>query len=259
MTREAIKTVREALEPLVRFAASLDKIRLHDNISIGYESARITAGELRKSISKALALLAAEQAKASPDGLDAFRERCAAAHADPRELDCDNSAKAPPDQHANLLAQAEVIAAKDREIDELRQAKAPPDRERLAEKLFEHVFRRLQPRLDGKHTWATADEETRQGFRDEITALRLSPVTAGEWQPTHRHYKGGLYRETKRGRATGDKPITDLTPVVVYENEKGDVLVRAIEEFDGEHGMPTEFNRPRRYQPLPPSSKEAGR
>ena len=81
---------------------------------------------------------------------------------------------------------------------------------------------------------------------------------AGEsTRPTHRHYKGGFYRETKRGRATGDKPIVDLTPVVVYENEAGEVWVRAVEEFDGSVALAGGNHR--RYRPLDPSETPSPR
>ena len=35
------------------------------------------------------------------------------------------------------------------------------------------------------------------------------------WQPTHKHYKGGLYREIARGQLEADR-----TPVVIYDDQK---------------------------------------
>lgn len=88
--------------------------------------------------------------------------------------DLENSGWKPSRAH---IEDARNAIRRAREVLAAEQAKAPPDRERLAQTLFEHIFRKLQPRLDGKHTWATADEETRQSFRDEIEALRLFPVS----------------------------------------------------------------------------------
>ena len=61
-----------------------------------------------------------------------------------------------------------------------------------------------------------------------------------DWQPTHRHYKGGLYRELMRGFW---EPTVE--GAVVYENKDGIVWIRNAVEFDD----------PNRFQPLasPPS------
>lgn len=56
------------------------------------------------------------------------------------------------------------------------------------------------------------------------------------WQPTHRHYKGGLYREICRGLRT-----------VYYEDEARQKHDRPIVEFDGEVIL-----QKRRFEPLPP-------
>src|SRR5687767_7953992 len=45
--------------------------------------------------------------------------------------------------------------------------------ERAAQALFHFVFSSCE-RLDGKHQWATCDEETKQGFRDEARAVILA-------------------------------------------------------------------------------------
>jgi hypothetical protein len=49
----------------------------------------------------------------------------------------------------------------------------------------------------------------------------------GRWQPTHQHYKGGLYREIARGQLEADQ-----TPVVIYDDQKGQVWVRPVKDFD---------------------------
>jgi hypothetical protein len=48
-----------------------------------------------------------------------------------------------------------------------------------------------------------------------------------EWKPTHRHYKGGLYREIARGKIEAD-----LSPVVIYDNAHGETWVRPFSDFD---------------------------
>lgn len=70
---------------------------------------------------------------------------------------------------------------------------------------------------------------------------RLLPAGDG-WRPTHRHYKGGLYRVIARGRVEAD-----LSPVVIYDNEKGETWVRPVDDFDARIGM----NHICRFDPLP--------
>src|SRR5437879_3307311 len=66
-----------------------------------------------------------------------------------------------------------------------------------------------------------------------MRAVALAPqgivLGAGEktWQPTHRHYKGGFYREIARGRLEADQ-----TPVVIYDNQKGEIWARPANDFD---------------------------
>ena len=48
------------------------------------------------------------------------------------------------------------------------------------------------------------------------------------WTPTHRHYKGALYRELMRVEREGD-----CEPMVVYEAEDGRRWTRPATEFDG--------------------------
>lgn len=66
-----------------------------------------------------------------------------------------------------------------------------------------------------------------------------------EWRPTHRHYKGGLYRELMRGTLEAS-----MTPVVVYQNQEGRVWVRPVREFDGEIDE-GELGLIPRFTPLP--------
>lgn len=47
-----------------------------------------------------------------------------------------------------------------------------------------------------------------------------------EWHPTHRHRKGGLYRVFAEGINE-----TDRKPVVIYQDETGQIWVRPAEEF----------------------------
>ena len=47
------------------------------------------------------------------------------------------------------------------------------------------------------------------------------------FEPTHRHRKGGLYREIMRGVREHD-----LEPVVVYRGEDGTIWTRPVAEFD---------------------------
>ncbi len=60
-----------------------------------------------------------------------------------------------------------------------------------------------------------------------IAALSPAPAEPA-WTPTHRHYKGGLYRELMRGRREGSGE-----PMVAYQAENGDIWFRPVEEFDG--------------------------
>ncbi len=47
------------------------------------------------------------------------------------------------------------------------------------------------------------------------------------WQATHRHRKGGLYRVIAEGVWEPDR-----SPVVIYDDESGQVWVRPKEEFE---------------------------
>lgn len=61
----------------------------------------------------------------------------------------------------------------------------------------------------------------------KLARERDAPKQFGDFRPTHRHRKGGLYQEICRGRLEAD-----LTPVVIYRAEDGTIWVRPEHEFD---------------------------
>jgi hypothetical protein len=67
--------------------------------------------------------------------------------------------------------------------------------------------------------WVAVDKATLSEMIDMI------PEQQG-WRPTHRHYKGGLYRVIARGKIEAD-----LSPVVIYDNENGETWVRPENDF----------------------------
>lgn len=67
----------------------------------------------------------------------------------------------------------------------------------------------------------------RQFATDMLTALSPPPAEP-TWTPTHRHYKGRLYRELMRVDREGD-----CEPMVVYEAEDGRRWTRPAAQFDG--------------------------
>ena len=52
-------------------------------------------------------------------------------------------------------------------------------------------------------------------------------MSTAEWQPTHRHRKGGLYRVIGEGIWEPDRTL-----VVIYEDSRGQVWVRPKTEFE---------------------------
>lgn len=77
-----------------------------------------------------------------------------------------------------------------------------------------------------------------------LAALHAEPARAGEgFTPTHRHYKGGFYRELLRCSLEGN-----LEPLVVYRNERGDTWARPEAEFDG--AVALAGGNHRRFRPL---------
>jgi len=60
-----------------------------------------------------------------------------------------------------------------------------------------------------------------------IRAIPTPDTLPTGWNPTHEHYRGGLYRVIARGRIEAD-----LTPCVIYDNEAGETWVRPADDFD---------------------------
>ena len=52
-------------------------------------------------------------------------------------------------------------------------------------------------------------------------------MTGRPWAATHRHRKGGLYRELARGVLEADR-----SDVVIYDDAEGAIWVRSAAEFD---------------------------
>ncbi len=52
-------------------------------------------------------------------------------------------------------------------------------------------------------------------------------MSKASWQPTHRHRKGGLYRVIGEGIWEPDR-----SPVILYDDETGQVWVRPKAEFE---------------------------
>jgi len=55
----------------------------------------------------------------------------------------------------------------------------------------------------------------------------VAQVMRSDWEPTHQHKKGGLYRRV--GEAVLE---TDRSAVVIYDDAEGTVWVRPRAEFD---------------------------
>jgi hypothetical protein len=110
-----------------------------------------------------------------------------------------------------------------------------------------------QPKEDDR-----SPEEIDEAIGDAIAKSR-QPKERG-WQATHRHYKGGLYREIARGTIEAD-----LSQVVIYDDEHCRTWVRPASEFDGtahiDSGLPIggRTGDVRRFEPLlsPPAPSPA--
>ena len=89
----------------------------------------------------------------------------------------------------------------------------------------------------------TADrlQTTIDRLRDAIAAAEGGEVDI-DWKPTHRHRKGGLYRELARGKLEWC-----LVECVIYQGQgrDGQIWVRPAIEFDDG-----------RFTPLPPPPQE---
>lgn len=99
---------------------------------------------------------------------------------------------------------------------------------------------------------ATADDALRAVY--DAYKDNQARATAPAWVPTHRHYKGGLYRELMRVEREGD-----AEKMVVYEAEDGRRWVRPAAEFDSTVTVPLPRDLAdgkreyvRRYAPLRP-------
>lgn len=55
---------------------------------------------------------------------------------------------------------------------------------------------------------------------------RVLARSAGDWRPTHRHRKGGLYRFLAVGQAEADR-----SAVAIYDDADGTIWVRDLAEF----------------------------
>lgn len=72
-------------------------------------------------------------------------------------------------------------------------------------------------------------------------------TTTEGWKPTHRHYKGGLYRLIGIGREE-----RGLNWVAIYQNDRGELWTRPVEEFFGDiDGLDIGLTGPR-FAPVRP-------
>lgn len=64
-----------------------------------------------------------------------------------------------------------------------------------------------------------------QQNKPQLTAFEQHQC-APTWAPTHRHSKGGLYRVLTQGILESDR-----SPMVIYDDAKGAVWIRPVDEF----------------------------
>lgn len=64
-------------------------------------------------------------------------------------------------------------------------------------------------------------------WRGQKAQHSFDPAHAAKWAPTHRHRKGGLYRELARGVLEADH-----SDAVIYDDATGTIWIRAAVEFD---------------------------
>lgn len=106
---------------------------------------------------------------------------------------------------------------------------------------------------DGRHVYASPFEMVReQGAKVRDTAFEggtgrdFADAAVGTFQPTHRHYRGGLYRKLGEG-----KQEATLEPVTIYQNEDGVIWVRPTAEFEGRvASRNTATGNKLRFQPI---------
>ena len=78
------------------------------------------------------------------------------------------------------------------------------------------------------------------------------------WRPTHRHYKGGLYRVVSTGLVLDEASMEQL---VIYEDRTGRRWARLKSDFDSKvyvENDETTGDVPR-FAPLSPAPDEGGR
>src|SRR3546814_637262 len=117
---------------------------------------------------------------------------------------------------------ADALEAKDREIAREEQSHSRTIDERdAAEKALSDAYAIV--------TGRPPEWSNHFGYKDALDEMADALAgTAQEtaWQPTHRHYKGGLIRVLHRAAMWHD-----MLPVIVYESEHGRVQVRLAQNF----------------------------
>lgn len=158
--------------------------------------------------------------------------------------------------HANPYS-LPVWTAATRPIEErYRMTATETEREKLADAPTPYFAARLDAIRAEMHrddAWKWVVPGDLRLLVGEIDRLRTIPASAGEWAPTHRHYKGGLYQLIGYGKFEGN-----LAEAAVYRAEDGTLWVRTRMIFDGvvemEHGEEI-----RRFEPISAAPPPAGR
>jgi len=119
----------------------------------------------------------------------------------------------------------------------------------VAAALFQQWTAEILGRLE---TWEQQKSFTKSSYRQmakfAIAALASARSPAPEWRPTHRHYKGGLYRKIGEGIHT-----ETVEPLTFYDNAKGELFARPTAMFNGS----VDWNGYQlRFAPLPSPPKE---
>jgi hypothetical protein len=76
----------------------------------------------------------------------------------------------------------------------------------------------------------TAIEAMKELIKARAALSPPSPDTSGDrggWRPTHRHYKGGLYRVIARAQHTETREM-----LTIYDDERGNIWARPSAVFD---------------------------
>jgi hypothetical protein len=151
---------------------------------------------------------------------------------------CPQCGALPIDQAAHAPALTDALK------DE-REVQPTPKREKAA---FEREWAKRYPGTEGRD-WMAAKAAAQvmwdAAWQARASASGLSRPGEGDWVPTHRHYKGGLYQLLYEAHNEGN-PSNMLA---VYRGEDMKVWVRPLMMFNGvvelEHGEEI-----RRFQPL---------